>query len=642
MRFYFCSCVELKELQKTYSNLVGQVQGIIDAQKHLHGQQPQEPPRTTSPSFFANISKPSRTRLRSHTNPPRTQVNKVPLTSSSSDSLAPHLAYKQLAAAFYTITSKYRIPWECAELLIDLGGSRGGEEAAPSIPSTSVSAPAMSTVAATGLDLDLKKGGRERAITLSGDESKPLTPIPGGTFEGAAVKGTGTGTSLTSPPPALSWQASTGRNDLSQRQLVLLKEMLNSADSANALATANEEDERSLSPTALLNMNREWRWGDVMGSTVTLPSEDSCPSGGEFGKQKKKRGGGRLAGMLGLREMLRSLKRSHSENPGGAASLGLPVPPASSTSLSTTDNSSQDGHLYPHPHLPPAQPALNINTAMHGRRRAKTSSGPESVRMGRPTSPLGPSSLPTKPSPRRPSLAAIFRIGQKNKDKANVPLDGPNSSRSDLSGPDSARSFSRNESASTGEEEEDWDQIDLVLDSKGNRSGTVRGKGTSGNSRGRSPYMQDLQPSLGRQLTTKRSVSGSQSSLWREAGGKDSPPPLPQQGSTRTMKLSNVEERVDDQKGLGRRPSSRASRHGGKPGPSPSSSRPPSRDVRVKAGSVRSIPPTPPVLSSLTDPKLAMTPENIKPLLENAKVVLSRLNDCITETEALLATYLHS
>ena len=636
-------CIEMKELQKTYSDLVGQVQGIIDAQIHLHEQQPQHPPRTTSPSFFAIISKPTRTRLRSHTNPPGAQVNKRPLTSPSTDSIAPHLAYKQLASAFYTLFSKYRISWECAELLIELGG-RGGDETAPSIPSTSVSAPVMSSAGA-GLDLDMKKGGRERAITLAGDESKP-PPILGGTFETAAAKGTGT--PLTGQPPGPSWRASTGRNDLSQRQLVLLKEMLNSADSANALATANEEDEGSLSPTAVLNMNREWRWGDAMGSTVTLPSEDSSTGGGEFGKQKKKRGGGRLAGMMGLREMLRSLKRSHSENPGGTASLGLPVPPASSTSLSTMDNSSQDGHLYPHPHLPSALSPLGATT--HGRRRAKTSVGPESVKMERPTSPYAPSSLPTKPSPRRPSLAAIFRIGQKNKDKANVTSDGPldrrddNFSRSDLSRPDSARSLSRNESASTGEEEEDWDQIDLVLDSLGNGSGTVRGKGaTNGNSRGKSPYMQDLQPSLGRTLASKRSVSGSQSSLW---GGKEEfPPPLPQQGLTRTMKLSNVEERVDDQKRSVPRPPSRASsRHGGKSGPSPSSSRPPSRDMRIiKTGSVRSMPPTPPVVSPLgRNPKLAMTPENIKPLLENAKVVLSRLNDCIAETEALIATHLPS
>ncbi|KAJ7822320.1 hypothetical protein B0H14DRAFT_2252938, partial [Mycena olivaceomarginata] len=50
-----------------------------------------------------------------------------------------------------------------------------------------------------------------------------------------------------------------------------------------------------------------------------------------------------------------------------------------------------------------------------------------------------------------------------------------------------------------------------------------------------------------------------------------------------------------------------------------------------KTGSVRSMPPTPP------DPKLAMTPENIKPLLENAREVHARLSDCIAEIRSLVA-----
>lgn len=47
----------------------------------------------------------------------------------------------------------------------------------------------------------------------------------------------------------------------------------------------------------------------------------------------------------------------------------------------------------------------------------------------------------------------------------------------------------------------------------------------------------------------------------------------------------------------------------------------------LKSGSVRSMPPTPAV---------AMTPENIKPLLENAKEVKRRLEECIEELRVLL------
>ena len=38
----------------------------------------------------------------------------------------------------------------------------------------------------------------------------------------------------------------------------------------------------------------------------------------------------------------------------------------------------------------------------------------------------------------------------------------------------------------------------------------------------------------------------------------------------------------------------------------------------------------------LPDVKLAMAPENIKPLLENAREVHSRCSECLVELEALL------
>jgi hypothetical protein len=60
----------------------------------------------------------------------------------------------------------------------------------------------------------------------------------------------------------------------------------------------------------------------------------------------------------------------------------------------------------------------------------------------------------------------------------------------------------------------------------------------------------------------------------------------------------------------------------------------PSRQVIpvTKTGSVRSMPPQP-----RPDSQLAMTPENIKPLLENAREVHARLTECIAAIQALLA-----
>ena len=101
---------------------------------------------------------------------------------------------------------------------------------------------------------------RERAITLAGDDTKhPTAPV----------------LPPTADPPNLAWRASTGRHDLSQRQLIILREMLNSPD-----GTLRIPEEAVV--------NRAWRWGDAMSSTVTLPSEES-PSVQNSSPTKKRR-----------------------------------------------------------------------------------------------------------------------------------------------------------------------------------------------------------------------------------------------------------------------------------------------------------------------------------------------------------------
>ncbi|KAG6844824.1 hypothetical protein H0H87_003391 [Tephrocybe sp. NHM501043] len=637
VREFAAGVEQLKELQATYEKLVGEVQDILDQQHHQQQQQQLEKQqllerqqtRSTTPSFFSNLQRPM-SRNRSNTNPPPPSASTVSLAQSlvlgsppSSAPAAPPQAYKQLASAYYTIRSKYRISWECAELLIELGS---GSTATERGPSSSVSAPAIPNPA--------NKTGRERAITLGGEDSKPPTPVPG----------QGPSSSVSTPGVAMKskagWRASTGKHDLSQRQLVLLKEILNGGDASGA-------EDASIPEETIVTVNREWRWGkDAMSSTLTLPSEDSSAAGGdaaggelaEKGKLKKKRRASRLR-MSGLRDILKSLKRSQENAP-----PPLPRVPASTTSLSMTDNSSMESHRYPHPRVPPPQT----------RRRAKTSSGPgpDPVRIGRPTSPYSPSSLSGKPSPRRPSLASIFRLGQKNKPtSADLPPElreynhyPHGRSRTPL------RSESRQDS-STGDDEEDWDRMDdasedIVFGKAGqDAAATVRdNKKIRDNKKaklGRSPYLQDAyHPSLpslpslpGRPLTPKRSASASQSSIWGEGtsansngnghGGGTPPAPLP-----RTTRLSNVDENAQ---------SGDSPHHSHRPPPRASSRSSFYRSPPVKSGSVRSMPPHP--VATLPDPALAMTPENIRPLLENAREVKSKLTECIAEVETLLGMY---
>ena len=51
-------------------------------------------------------------------------------------------------------------------------------------------------------------------------------------------------------------RASTGRHDLSQRQLLLLREML---DNANSMVDVTPEDIKE--ELIATNANKEWRWG---------------------------------------------------------------------------------------------------------------------------------------------------------------------------------------------------------------------------------------------------------------------------------------------------------------------------------------------------------------------------------------------
>lgn len=664
-------CTELKELQQTYNGLVVEIQSIFESHVQRHVRETPSPlPRTTSPSFFANLSTKARpkTRARSNTNPTPGQIS-ISNSPSTQDVTTAQLTYKEMASAFYTINSKYRISWECAELLIELGGGTP-IASATSPPPSSASVPLMIQAQAAAFDNVGKKKSRERAVTLAGDHSKPYTTASTSLVGSASLPTSPPDPNVSSPPPAsppnMSWRASTGRHDLSQRQLILLREMLNNA---NATSIADESHlsipEESLpSLHSLHAANKDWRWGDPRNSTITLPSEES----GAFHHDRqvsaeKKRKGGKL-GMAGIRDMLRALKRNRTE---GDAGMLASSPPStahngpmtkvlhSTASLSTESSAGSKSHRYAHPRLP------------SNRRRAKVSIGPDTLRASRDverenatTSPFVNPSFAPKPSARRPSLASIFRIGNKHRASHATPDDPI------MSVPSSSAVLAdehRAQSSGTGEDsnstsEEDWDRMDSASDldavaralsAASDGTATVRG-GSHRQNKGRSPYLQPdsfepppslplpvpIQSSSGSKsgysirpsIIPKRSFNMSSSSLRNGEQSSQGSPHGSNHMPQRTIRLSNVEEHTDERTipadpivvASPLRPSSMRS----KPN---------------KTGSVRSMPPQFAIsgtVSSLQDPKLAMTPENIKPLLENAKEVLSKLNDCITEIRALI------
>lgn len=604
---------ELKDLQSSYNDLVLEVQALL-----IETVPPEEPkPRAVSPTLFG-LSRPG-SRARSSTNP----------SAASSSALNQALNHRQLTASYRAIEAKYRISWECAELLIELGGGTPA-------PTQSASSPLLAGDQPSPAPLESRKS-RERSITLAGDEPRPQLP--------------GMMSSTTTTNSNAHWRASTGRHDLSQRQLSLLRDMLNNPDTSIMVSDSQLAED----------VNRGWRWGDAMSSTITLPSEYSSQHGSSSAvghtSTAQKRKSNRL-GMRGLRDLLKSLKKTYTEGhpPTTQNPPTLPVAP-STASLSLGTQSSLNL-----PKLADTGPPLGTQ-----RRRAKTSVGPEDVAAREhPNSPYGTSSsLQHRASPRRPSLASLFRIGQKSKSSAKSSPHsgtGPELSTDDV-----------HAGSSSSCQEEDWDKVESSSDlgsaspaADGGPS-TVRGK-----KRHSSPYMHthhDPLPSLPR--TPRRTPNASQTSIADSSAATPLPPPRPPMPElySRSIKLSDVKELVEKESlvelvGLGTRRSSRRRSLGpGSPSPKrPTSSRGGRKSQMQGQGSLRSPPPSATGHSTSRSPDsrtaallpdnvvgnvgngnggvaLAMTPENIRPLLDNAKEVHARCTECIDEMRQLLVTH---
>ncbi|TFK22484.1 hypothetical protein FA15DRAFT_622396 [Coprinopsis marcescibilis] len=771
----------MKTLQTTYENLVDELHAILDLQAahvqiqqqqqeqaRLQQQQQNQMPRATSPSFFNNlVSALPKGRKRSNTTPEasRSSLN-LPRPATvhvSPMGEAVMTLYKDLSAAFYSINSRYRISWECAELLVELGngssGSAGGSRAAsggggtgPGAFSTPASPAAgqyaFSASASTsalmmpvgsgqhGVGNEVKgKRSRERAITLAGDESRPSTPsrelVVGHGQRQVSVGGLAAHQhpqiqtqqqqqQQTNNPPVASppsWRASTGRNDLSHRQLTLLREMLKNPDPGAivvqdpviASPSVILEESSAMSPSSVvspvsssvvpsatgssLNVNRDWRWGnDPMSSTITLPSEDDSIVTGEqrggvggsggatFGKKKR-------LNMSGFRDMLRALRKGGGviDTGGGAAGrdqdavyTSQPMQ-ASTTSLSV--ESSVDSHQY---------------QRRSGRHQQQQLLGHGEGTPYSPPSSYSGVKLPPK-SPRRPSLASIFRIGIGSKGTRSgnhsttdtLASSGPESNASSrvpsgssagvASGPeggeDAGKAWPKRE-----EDEEDWDQIDSAsdLDGHGKTYGALGSATIRGASKGKklrkpnSPYLQQdpyaSRSASGLSLRRSGNVSSANASQTSLNQSSDSSVAISPPSNPRPIRLSDVQESTAESPTATAWPPPRTTSlapgpstsvpGGAKPGTqasmrsvSGSSSKFNTANSGGLKGSVRSMPPqaiaVPMYSQSMTHaqsqsnlggtaPTLALTPENIKPLLENAREVQTRLNSCIGEVQALL------
>lgn len=595
--------------------------------------------RATSPMLFGL---PRHGRARSSTNP------------QSSSLSGPAMVHRQLSTTYRSIEAKYAMTWECAELLVELGG---GPPPNPPPPSASMEQSQSTITPSTHGKHEIRKG-RERAVTLGGDEPKPQIP-----------------TRVISPSPASpesqQWRASTaGRHDLSHRQLLLLRDMLHTGEHSRSASSSNGHGR--ISEEAL---NRDWRWGDATGSVVTLPSEGSSHRDSILGDGGlKKRKGSRL-GLRGLRDMLKSLRKTVSH----AQVRSAPLPPvrlpeehpvlphprvaASSTSIALTESSFGLPLSNPQP-LP--QERTNFGQV----RRTETSTEPE-IRDTHPNNPYVVSgSVSHHTSPRRPSLASIFRLGHKSS-KSSRSTSLSTSVHDDHT---ASTSSCHTHSEVHTEEEEGWDKVELSSELPVGADGMELPLATLRGAKNRSPSSMELLLDVDGPSTPAKAVqtNASRSSIWETSSqGPSSLLHSPSSASVsqaylRSTKLSDVKELVEREKekegggGGGqrrqRRKLSKSRRHSAL-GLDPSPGRPMSRGGRKTVGTPVSMKSPPPSASALSSPSyhhlpdlgdvhagfsdsplsLAMTPENIRSLLENAKEVYVQCVDCIAELRQLLA-----
>ncbi|CAE6480401.1 unnamed protein product [Rhizoctonia solani] len=486
----FAACIEqIRGLQSMYRNLLADLRYAIENNEPL------------SPVLFPPASRSSAT--------------------SATLVRVPSRDIGRVTDRLNNIDERYSLWWECADVLVELGGGSSGRGDNDKQPSPN--------------DESSKNGStksRERAITLAGNQAAPSVD-----------------------PQAKKDQWYKDRGELSPRQLLILREML---------ATPNPSRLHVPASTGYLNALHP----GGTASAITLPSSsNSSHIHGPKADAKPKPGGkirrASRAGITGIRDLLKYLNLKKPE--------GLKL--GDSKSQLNLGLGSQS-----RVHLPQAaQSQLNLSGSQTQLPRYSSRS-------------QGPS----KPSPRRPSLASIFRLNGRSKSKGRV-----------VSTPSGTPSNSTS-AAEDDPDESDWDRMDSASDLD------LRSK------------LPEMSPDKGKEkdatLRGRKSGSGRASTVARPPV-----PALPAEFAKSTVSLSPLEQ--------GRKAS------GSKRPPIPLAGGSAAKSVEP---GLRSAPLNPPEGLTMGGPlgagvegRLALTPENIKPLLEYAREVTARLSACVDELREL-------
>ncbi|KAG9025808.1 hypothetical protein FRB95_009760 [Tulasnella sp. JGI-2019a] len=656
------------------------------------------------------------------------------------------------SATIRRIQERYALWWECADVLIELGGGSSAEPAySPHPPPPPPPPPALRptsptshhpVISASTTDIHLQSeerpSQRERAVTLAG---------------GSSPNGGGPST------------ASGGGRELNPRQLGLLRRMLNEPDPAVFELKAfsmtptptvpkmggagggtvdhrrqppppnpifrSQSQNQSLSQPQSLHPNLSAvtlpesasprissdASSSVQGPSTTSVSENVTPERVEQVRNPLTRPAPPMtprrinrvnAGFGVIRDMLKGLKKGGINGNGQAGSPGRANDQDGGANSSSAGRPKTPSDLgangLPLP-PPPTKPL--------GHRRTKTSSGAHTVAEEQPSSGVAYGRRPSEPlpqylgadptstvpqqladvgtdereepplrpyasqaarqvkqSPRKPSLASLFRLGQgsglKEKEKEKEKerdKEGRKRKKSGLKSGMDARQL-----AAGGSDESEWDRIDSASDlefqmaattpsGSGSRnvSDTSRSVGTDGDlaNDGSATYGQATVRGKKRPPVTSM-ISPSQSSLSLRGS------PQPQKRSMTRTAAAKLASAVTGEAGhtspaIKNRSLSAQYSHGHLGPPTPplaaaqfdpsSEATPQPRHQKDRSfgntSTIRSAPPTshgyqaPSAALTATAPapsnKLALTPENIQPLLEYAREVSARCDNCVAE-----------
>lgn len=420
--------------------------------------------------------------------PSRTTLNRSSLDVDYLNRASAQAA-ASLRQALAEIEVRYEIAWECAELLVELGSAPmadGGKVGESMSAPGGLDTQGKARSPLLGSRTSIVREGSRTSLVVEKSDSAPALSIhlaedptsrshPGTVHSRTTTTATASTDETMRPPIPISHRHSSGRNDLSARQLVLLRDMLNYS------ATSGDLD-------AVGVVNRGWKWG-AGESTVTLPSTEESHGGGdgeEIGGVERRRStkGKEMAlkkvrsrevsgeklhsrgriGLGALRDVLRGFKKQqqHGKEKERRKVHGLPTPSQSSVEVSS-------------PPLP-----------LSARSPPLASSDNVAIPPRIPPQQL----LPHRASPRRPSLANIFRFSKRGESSTSV---GDQSSRSASHNNSENRRSRDLDAPSSDEPEEDWDHLDSSTDDvllgpplsgKGDMMGTVRAS-----TQGRSPYL---------------------------------------------------------------------------------------------------------------------------------------------------------